>query len=136
MYGTTHNRTLVKVKLKSTVQSSPGRRRSIRGEAQYLEFDLTQLLPSYYELKTWIDFSAARRVQVESLNVDVMGVWEVKEWLQERVFDAVGRRLQVGDQVKFEEDPQWFLLGERSHDEGIFQTVKMEKFNILRSDKP
>lgn len=135
-YGTTWNRRLVRVKMKGNVRSeSPRRRRSISGEASYLEFDLTVLLP-YHILHTWADFEAGRRQELEQLNIDVMGIWEVKEWLQVRVQEAVGRRLRIGDQVKFDNEDEWFLLGRRAHDVGIFNSVVTEKFNLLRSNKP
>lgn len=135
-YGTTWNRKLVRVKMKGDVQAgSPRRRRSISGEPSYLEFDLTVLLP-YHFLHTWADFEAGRRQQIDQLNIDVMGIWEVKKWLQDRVEDAVGRRLRLGDQVKFDNEDEWYLLGRRSHDAGIFNSVETEKFNLLRSNKP
>ena len=134
-YGTVFNRTLVSVKIKAdTIQSSPARRRSPRGEPEYIEFDLTDLMP--YVLHTWADFEVGRRQEIQQTNIDIMGVWEPTAWIQDRVAEAIGRELRVGDQVKFDNEDPWFLLGRGGHDEGIFTTVPTRRFNLLRSNKP
>ncbi len=135
-YGTTTNCRLIGVKLKADVIATSGRIRTIRAEMEYIEYDLTTLAAPYV-LDTWAHFDGARRQSRQVLNIDVEGEWEVTGWIQARVEEvaAIGRRLRIGDQVKFSNRDEWFLLGKVEDDSGIYGDVPHQKFNLLRSKK-
>ena len=119
-----------------------------RGQPEYTEFDFTE--PSVFHLDegvpVWADFRHARIAEAQNRDSDVLGVLELRDWSAEVIKEVLGRDLQTGDQIRFNEvalftmdtqdhQDQWFVLGQEEHQQGIFRSVVFRKFNLRRSDR-
>jgi len=143
----TSNARLIGVRL---VQSyAQGSRASMHGEMPELEYDLTSDEFAPFRYATWVDFSLSRRIEINGSKVDVAGVWECTEWIQNQFFAVTDRRLKIGDLVQFDIRGEWFVLGQSSLDAGQYGynamtdapvvaapvpgSVTVQKFNLLSS---
>lgn len=139
------NTRLLKIRFKQSY--STGRRLSMHGEMEELEYDLeTELTPAIFP--TWVDLTESRRVELKGTNTSVMGVWECRSWIQDKIYEKWGRYLKIGDLVQFEIRDSWFTLGEMSVDRGIYNytpftaktegvpvpgSISYQRFNLLQS---
>lgn len=129
---TTKNCTLVGIKI-------PGARDQFGG-ATWSEsrFDVAPRIP----LETWVDFSASRKVELRGEESPVEAVWEIRKFIQEQALALIGRNLRTGDMVQFSSSGEislpidggiWFTLGRGESDAGIFNSIPMQKFNLVAS---
>lgn len=135
---TTHNATVVGVKLRGTDLSKTG-----QPTYDYFTFD-----PATEPMLTWVDFSVARKMELIGRDTMVDATWEVRGWIQERIREKAGRMIQTGDLVQFSmspvllavEPPQvadglWFTLMSGASDTGMFGSIPFQKFNLKQSHR-
>lgn len=127
------NATLVAVKI-------PSGTRNQFGQPTFTEYRLD--IDDRRPVPTWVDFSVTRKVELKGEESPVEAEWEVRKFLQDVVRELIGRNLQTGDMVQFSgsgeislpvDDAMWFTLGRGESDAGIFNSVPMQKFNLVAS---
>ena len=132
---TTSNDELVGVMFRQ--DRSTGNRPSLTGDAQYLSVDLTEEPHTEWDWETWIDFKSKRNVKMRGEDYDVEAVWEVREHILEKLSEIEGgRELRAGDKVRFASKPKrWYVLQDRAHDQGMFNSIPMHKYNLITHRK-
>ena len=127
---------LVEVQLRQDRSSGQGT--SIRGEAQYTAINLLTLYPNL-RFMTWLHRVSARQIQFGKRQVDYDATWEVRKFIQTKLIEAtattLNRGLRVGDKVRFKDRPQWWHLHDEDSDSGIFNTIPIEKFRLVKNEK-
>lgn len=129
------NTRLVKFRIRQVLGDGAAGRPSEYGEPSFVEKDLLALHPEWI-LEVWIDYGVTRRVEIRGENTDVAGELELRDFVQQKLVDLGYRRLRTGDLVMFSTSNRWYVLGKSQDDAGLFQSLPVEKFDLLYSDKP
>lgn len=112
-------------------------RTSGRGEPDGTGVKVLSTLLPYNLLRTWTNFSLARKQELKADGVEVQGVWECSQALQRLLGNTAGcRQLRIGDHVQFSTRPEWFKLGQYEDEAGLFgEEAALIKWNLLPSDR-
>ena len=107
---------------------------SPRGEPVEQEEDIATDHPDVL-LTVWVDLGLRRRMEERGEGVDIDGVLEVRGYINQWLQSTYSNTLKVGDHVKFVGVSAWYDLTAVEDDSGIFGSVPMTRYNIIRSDK-
>lgn len=128
---TSSNCRLIKVKFRQRPEDGP---LSVRGETTWTEVDLVVSHPTWL-IKTWVDFSIVRRAEMRGDKIDIDGIWEMRGWVYDKVYELTGKYLQTGDLVQFDIRSDWFAITMEDEDRGIFNSIPVTKVTLKKSLK-
>lgn len=125
-----------------------GKSTTMRGQPTYETFHLAadKDVRSAYGVPVFVDFRVRRLAAAFNRDTDIEATMEITSEQMRQVRTVMGRNLRTGDLIRFnevkryelDEQPfkdQLFVVGEESHEAGVFNSLGMHKFNLRRSDR-